>query len=86
MKWDKYYILCISIIKSLKTFTVTNQVVIIMEENMTAIRYPKTFYFHFDWTKYIDEKLKHGIECIITSNESLANNKIKNEIKQLLLQ
>ena len=46
---------------------------------------PKTFYFDFDWSKNVDENLKHGIEVIIKSNESLAENKIKNEIKQLLL-
>ena len=46
---------------------------------------PKTFYFDFDWPKNVDENLKHGIEVIIKSNESLAENKIKNEIKQLLL-
>ena len=40
-----------------------------MEENMILIRYPKTFYFHF----------------IIKSDESLAENKLKKEIEQLLL-
>ena len=28
-----------------------------MEENMIVIRDPKTFYFHFDWSKDIDENL-----------------------------
>ena len=56
-----------------------------MEENMIVIRDPKTFCFNFDWPKYVDENLKHGIEFIIKSNESLAENKIKNEIEQLLL-
>ena len=58
---------------------------IIMEENMTVIRDPKTFYFSFDWPKDVDENLKHEIEFIIKSNKSLAENKIKNEIGQLLL-
>ena len=56
-----------------------------MEENMILIRDPKTFCFNFDWQKDVDENLKHKIEFIIKSNESLAENKIKNEIEQLLL-
>ena len=49
------------------------------------IRDPKIFCFNFDWSKDIDESLKHEIEFIIKSNESLAQNKIKNEVEQLLL-
>ena len=45
----------------------------------------KTFCFDFDWPKYVDENLKHEIEFIYKSNESIAENKIKNEIAQLLL-
>ena len=45
---------------------------------MIVIRDPKTFYFDFDWPKNVDENLKHEIEFIIKSNESLADNKIKN--------
>ena len=56
-----------------------------MEENMIVIRDPKTFYFNFDWPKYVDEYLKHEIEFIIKSNESLAESNIKIEIEQLLL-
>ena len=56
-----------------------------MEENMIVIRDPKTFCFNFDWPKYANENLKHEIEFIIKSNESLAENKIKNETEQLLL-
>ena len=56
-----------------------------MEENMILIRDPKTICFNFDWPKYVDENLKHEIELIIKSNESLAENKTKNEIEQLLL-
>ena len=33
----------------------------------------------------IDENLKNGIEFIMKSNEPLAENKIKNDIEQLLL-
>ena len=81
MKSDKYYIFCISITKSLKKF---NQVMLIKEENMNVIRDPKTFSFNFDWPKYVDENLKHKIEFVIKKNESLAENKIKNKIEQLL--
>ena len=54
-----------------------------MEENTIVIRDPKAFYF--DWPKDVDENLKHKIEFIIKSNGSLAENKLKNEIGQLLL-
>ena len=52
----------------------------IREENMIVIRDPKTFCFNFDWPKVVDENLKHKIKFIIKSNESSAENKIKNEI------
>ena len=55
-----------------------------MAVNMIVTRDPKTFYFDFDWPKDVNENLKHEIEFIIKSNESLAENKIKNNIKQLL--
>ena len=51
---------------------------------MTVRRDPKTFYFSFYWPKDVDENLKHENEFIIKSNESLAENKMKNEIEQLL--
>ena len=54
-----------------------NQVIIIMKESLVVITEPKTFYFDFDWPKNIDENLKHEIEFIIKSNESLPENKIK---------
>ena len=57
----------------------------IIEENMIVIRDPKIFCFNFDWPKYVAENLKHEIEFIIKSNKSLAKNKVKNEIKQLLI-
>ena len=52
---------------------------------MIVIRDHKIFYFHFDWPKDVDKDLKHEIEFIIRSNESLADNKIKNDIEQFLL-
>ena len=57
----------------------------IMEENTIGIRDPKTFCFNFDWPNNVHENFKHETEFIIKSNESLAENKIKNEIEQLLL-
>ena len=71
--------------KSVKNLQQFNQFIIIIEENMIMIRDPKTFCFNFDWPKYVDMNLKHKIEFIIKSNESLAENKIKNKIEQLLL-
>ena len=56
-----------------------------MEENMTVLRGPKTSYFNSHWPKDVDENLKNVIELIIRSNESLAENKMKNEIETLLL-
>ena len=55
-----------------------------MEENMIVIRDPQNFDFDFDWPKDVHENLKHEIEFIVKSNESLVENKIKNEIEQLL--
>ena len=40
-----------------------------MEENMTVIRDPKTFYFDFDWPKDVAENLKHEIQIIIKRKE-----------------
>ena len=56
-----------------------------MEENMIEIRDPKTFCFKFHLPKDLDKDSKHEIQCIIKNNESLAEKKIKNEIKKLLL-
>ena len=56
-----------------------------MVENMIVIRDLKTFCFNFDWPKDLDENLKRETKFIIKSNECLAENKIKNEIEQLLL-
>ena len=52
---------------------------------MIVIRDPETFGFNFDQPRNVDENLKHEIEFIIKSNESLFGNKIKNEIEQLFL-
>ena len=52
---------------------------------MIVIRDLKTFCFNFDWPKDVDENLKHKIELIIKTNESLAENEIRNKIEQLLL-
>ena len=57
---------------------------IIIENNMIVIRDPKTFCFNFDQPKDVDENLKHEIKFILKSNESLAENKVKSEIEQLL--
>ena len=54
-----------------------------MKENMIVIREPKMFYFYFDWSKDVGKNLKHEIESITKSNESLDENKIKNETEQL---
>ena len=48
-----------------------------MKENMIVIRDPKTFNFHFEWSKNVDENLKHETEFIIKRNESLAENKME---------
>ena len=53
-----------------------------MEEKMIVMRDSKFFYFDFDWSKNVNENLKHEIEFIIKSNESLAENKIKNEVEK----
>ena len=54
-----------------------------MEQNISVIRDPKTFYFDFDWLEHVDENLKHKIEFIIKkNNKSLSENKIKSEIEQ----
>ena len=68
MESEKYYIFFINTIKLPSNFT----------------REPKTFYFCFDWPKDVDKNLKHEIEFIRKNNESLADNKIINEIEQLL--
>ena len=51
---------------------------------MVVVRDSKTFCFYFNWPKDVDENLKHEIEFMIKSNESLAADKMKNEVEQLL--
>ena len=51
---------------------------------MVVVRELKTFCFDFNWPKNVDENWKHEID-IVKSNQSLADNKMKNEIEQLLL-
>ena len=51
---------------------------------MVVIRQPKTFHFYFHWPKNVDEKLRHEIEFIIKNNKFLAQNKVENDIDQLL--
>ena len=41
---------------------------------ISQIRHPKTLYSNSDWPKDVEEDLKHKIEFIIKSNESLAEN------------
>ena len=48
-----------------------NQVITVMEENVIVTRVPKTSYFYFDCPKNVDENLKHRIEFIVKSTESL---------------
>ena len=68
--------------KKQKCFQKLNQVIVIMGENMTVIREPKTCYFDSDRSRNTDENLKCETEFIIQSSESLAENKLKNEIQQ----
>ena len=56
-----------------------------MEENKIVIRDSKTLCFNFDWPKKVEENLKYKIEFIKKSNESLAENKIKNEIEKIFM-
>ena len=51
---------------------------------MIVIRDPTTSCFSFDLPKDVNENLKHATEFIIKINQSLAENKIKNEAEQLL--
>ena len=52
-----------------------------IEDNMVVIGKPKTFYFNFNLSKFIDKNVKDAIEFIIKRNESLAEHTIKNEIR-----
>ena len=83
MKSGEYCVFCISTIKSAKRFTKTlssyhnngrkHNSGKRSQKNLFSVHQPK------------DESLKHETEFIIKSNKSLAENKTKNEIEQLLL-
>ena len=62
-----------------------NKVITITEENMIVITDAKVFSFNFDCPKYVDENSKHETKFIMKSNQSLAENKMKSDIEQLLL-
>ena len=51
---------------------------------MIVVRDHKNFRFSFDWPKHVEENLKQKINFMIISNESLAENKVKNETEQIL--
>ena len=54
MKSEKYYIFCISIIKSQKkNLQQFNHIIIITKKNIIVIRDPETFCFNFDKPKYV---------------------------------
>ena len=52
---DKYCIFCINTIKSPeKSLEQLNQLIIIIEEYMIALRYPKTCYFDFEYHRDVE--------------------------------
>ena len=53
---------------------------------MIVIRDPKSFYFDSDWPENVDKNLKCETQFTRKNNESLAGNKIKNEIKTIIVQ
>ena len=53
-----------------------------MEENMIVIKDLQTFFDYFDWSKDVDENLKHEFEFIIKKSEYLAENITKKETEQ----
>ena len=52
---------------------------------MIVTRDSKSFCFNSDWPKDVDENLKLEIAFMIKFDESLADNKAKNETEQLFL-
>ena len=85
MRSYKYYIFCISIIELLIHFTTIQSSYYNQGRKYDYNKRSQNFFFNFDLQKYVDEYLKHETEIIVKSNESLAENKIKNEIEQVLL-
>ena len=75
--------------KRQKRLQQSKEVIIIMEENIIMEKMivinPKTFCFNFDFPKDVDKILNCEIEFVIKSNQSLAENKTKNEIQQFML-
>ena len=59
-----------------------NQVILIteekitMEENIVLIGDTRTFCFNFQWSKDVDDKMKHEIEFIMKNNDCLAEFKM----------
>ena len=84
MESSKYCIFCISIIKSLKKLATISTSHYKHGRKDDCNKRSQTFCFNFNWSKYIDEDLKHDIEFILRSNASLAENKINNDIEQSL--
>ena len=56
-----------------------------MQQNLIVIRDCKTFFKNFDRSKHVEENLKSKIAFTIKGNKSLAGDKIKNQIEQILL-
>ena len=92
MKLDNYYIFYITIIKFPKKFkTIWRSCYNKGGKYYNGRKYEyckrsQNLCFKFDWSKDVDESFKREIEFIIKSNESSAENKIKNRIEQLLLE
>ena len=81
MRSYKHYIFFISIIKLLKRFTTIQSSYYNQGRKYDYNKRSQNFFFNFDLQEYVDEYLKHETEIIVKSNESLAENKIKNEIE-----
>ena len=56
-----------------------------LPRSLFVIRVPKSFYFNFDLPKDVEKNLKHETQLILKLNESLAEHKIKNNIRHLSL-
>ena len=84
MKSGNFYIVCISKIKLPKKFTKIQSSHYNYGRKYCCNKRTQNFYFNFDQSIDADKNLKHKIEFFIKSNESFAENKIKNYIEQLL--
>ena len=83
MKSDKYYIFCISIIKSTKINQVITKVGVHIGDNKLVVTTGRKT-FHFDLHKDVVKNLKHEIDSVIKHDELLAKHTIKKQIRQLL--